>query len=101
MTARSNDTIRKLDLTVLDRLSAALNAAAKRGMDIFLSALGLLLLSPFFLLVALKLKREEPGPVLYRGPRLGKDGVEFGILKFRTHVRPPGELPGRAHHRQR
>ena len=84
MTARSNDAIQRHDPTLLDRWSTALNAAVKRGMDIFFSTLGLLLLSPFFMLVALKLKREEPGPVFYRGPRLGKDGVPFGIIKFRT-----------------
>lgn len=57
---------------------------AKRVFDICVSALGLLLLSPFFCLLAFLIKHESPGPVSYRGPRLGKDGWPFGILKFRT-----------------
>ena len=77
MTARTYGKTRKLDLGILGRISIAFNAAAKRSMDIFFSALGLLLLAPFFLLVALKLKREGPGPVFYRGPRVGMDGIEF------------------------
>ena len=49
-----------------------------------MSFLGLLVLSPMFLVVAVLIKREGPGPVFYRGPRVGKDGKRFGILKFRT-----------------
>ena len=94
MTARSYRTAHRLDLTILERISSEFNMAAKRGMDILLSALGLLLLSPFFLLIAIKLKREEPGPVFYRGPRMGKDGVEFGILKFRTMYDSPESYQG-------
>ena len=56
----------------------------KRSFDISASALGLLILSPLFLIIAIMIKRESPGPVLYRGPRLGLDGKPFGILKFRT-----------------
>ena len=57
---------------------------AKRGLDVLLSALGLLILAPFFGLVAILIKREGPGPVFFRGPRAGLGGGEFGILKFRT-----------------
>ena len=63
------------------------SAFAKRLTDILASGLGLLLLSPVFALIAIWLKREGPGPVFYRGRRMGRDGVEFGILKFRT-MRP-------------
>ena len=94
MTARTYGKTRKLDLGILGHISIAFNAAAKRSMDIFFSALGLLLLAPFFLLVALKLKREGPGPVFYRGPRVGMDGIEFGILKFRTMYERPESYQG-------
>jgi lipopolysaccharide/colanic/teichoic acid biosynthesis glycosyltransferase len=57
---------------------------SKRGFDILASGLGLLFLSPVFCLLAFYIKRESPGPVFYRGPRAGKGGKAFGILKFRT-----------------
>jgi lipopolysaccharide/colanic/teichoic acid biosynthesis glycosyltransferase len=61
----------------------------KRVFDVCLAALGLLVVSPFCLYVAIRLKRESPGPLLYRGKRVGKDGKVFEILKFRTmHERP-------------
>lgn len=61
-----------------------LNRFIKRACDIAASFLGLLFLSPLFIFVAIMLKRESPGPVFFRGPRMGKDGKVFGILKFRT-----------------
>jgi lipopolysaccharide/colanic/teichoic acid biosynthesis glycosyltransferase/CheY-like chemotaxis protein len=64
-------------------------SAVKRVMDVCLSASALVVLSPLFLLVAICIKRDSSGPVFYRGPRLGKGGKVFGILKFRTmHERP-------------
>src|SRR6185503_19412980 len=60
------------------------SAFTKRLADILASGLGLLLLSPVFALIGIMLRREAPGPVFYRGRRMGRDGVEFGILKFRT-----------------
>jgi lipopolysaccharide/colanic/teichoic acid biosynthesis glycosyltransferase len=56
----------------------------KRAFDIFASALGLFFLSPLFGLLAIAIRRDSPGPVFYRGPRLGLGGRPFGILKFRT-----------------
>jgi lipopolysaccharide/colanic/teichoic acid biosynthesis glycosyltransferase len=60
------------------------SCAAKRLMDILAALCGLILLSPFFLIVGLLIKRDSPGPVFYRGARMGKDGRVFYILKFRT-----------------
>ncbi len=61
--------------------------ALKRGLDIFVSFLGLLFLSPVFLYVYIKLRRQHDGPVLFRQERIGKGGKPFNILKFRTmHV---------------
>lgn len=56
----------------------------KRGFDIILSGLGLLILSPLFLFIALAIKHDSFGPVFYRGVRVGRGGKLFGILKFRT-----------------
>lgn len=58
----------------------------KRAFDIVLSACGLILLSPLLLLLALWIKLASPGPVFYRGARVGKDGKDFHILKFRSMV---------------
>ncbi|HVN56627.1 MAG TPA: sugar transferase, partial [Anaerolineaceae bacterium] len=53
-------------------------------MDIILAVIGLIALSPLFLLLAYMVKRDTPGPVFYRGRRAGKNGTLFQILKFRT-----------------
>ena len=58
----------------------------KRGFDIFLSLVGLILVSPFFLLVSVLIKLDSRGPVLYRQVRIGRDGKPFAMSKFRTMV---------------
>jgi len=58
----------------------------KRGMDIVLSALAMLLLSPAMLLVAVGIKLEDGGPVFYKQKRLTRNGREFEILKFRSMI---------------
>ena len=58
----------------------------KRLFDLFWSALGLALLSPLLLLVALAVKAEDGGPVFFRQVRIGRGGRPFGIWKFRTMV---------------
>ncbi len=63
-----------------------LNRILKRVMDIVVSATALLLLSPLLLLVALAIKLEDGGPVLYRTLRLGENGRLFRMLKFRSMV---------------
>ncbi|HEX7541406.1 MAG TPA: sugar transferase [Anaerolineales bacterium] len=65
-------------------LGVFIGKALKRIFDLLISAFGLLLLSPVFGLIAMAIKRDSPGPVFYRGPRLGKGGKVFKILKFRT-----------------
>ncbi len=52
--------------------------------DILFSFFGLLFLSPLFLFVALWIVIDDPGPVFYRQQRIGKDGKNFGLLKFRS-----------------
>ena len=67
---------------------------AKRLLDISAAGLGLLALAPFFALIAIWIKRDSPGPVFYRGPRYGKGGRTFGILKFRTMREEPESYQG-------
>ena len=59
----------------------------KRTMDIVASALTLIVLSPFLLIVALAIRVDSPGPVFFRQARVGLGGREFRIFKFRTMVR--------------
>jgi lipopolysaccharide/colanic/teichoic acid biosynthesis glycosyltransferase len=59
---------------------------AKRALDLLISILGLLVLSPLLLLLALWIKLDSPGPVLYRGKRVGQEGHPFLMYKFRTMV---------------
>ncbi len=66
----------------------------RRCMDIFLSLMGLIFLSPFFLFIAFLIKKDSPGPVFYRGPRVGKNGKIFKILKFRTMYEDPQSYAG-------
>ena len=59
-------------------------AIAKRAFDVVVSAVGLLLLAPVFLLIALAVKLTSPGPVLFRQERIGLHRRPFTLLKFRT-----------------
>ena len=56
----------------------------KRVFDILASGVGLLLLSPLFLLVAVWIKLDSPGPVFYRQVRVGRYNRDFRIFKFRS-----------------
>lgn len=64
----------------------ALNKIIKRIFDIVCSGLGLIILSPFLLFVAIRIKMGSDGPVFFKQIRVGEKGKEFKILKFRTMV---------------
>jgi exopolysaccharide biosynthesis polyprenyl glycosylphosphotransferase len=57
---------------------------AKRGFDLAVASIGLLLTLPLWLVIAVLVKVTSPGPVLYRQRRVGHRGRPFTILKFRT-----------------
>jgi lipopolysaccharide/colanic/teichoic acid biosynthesis glycosyltransferase len=59
---------------------------AKRVFDFTMALVGLVLLSPFFLTVAVLIKLDSSGPVFYRGRRVGLGGRVFTMYKFRTMV---------------
>ena len=58
----------------------------KRAMDFICSSIGIVVLSPFFLLVALSIYLTDRGPVFYKQTRLTEGGKEFQICKFRTMI---------------
>lgn len=64
---------------------------SKRLFDLVTALAGVLLLSPLLLMIALWIKWDSAGPVLYRQQRVGRGGALFTIYKFRTmHQRPNG-----------
>ena len=63
-----------------------LQLVLKRAMDIVISGCALLVIWPVLVLIALAIKIDDPGPVFYRQVRVGKNGKEFRIYKFRTMV---------------
>ena len=66
--------------------------AFKRFIDVFGAALGLVLLSPFLLLIALAIRLDSQGPALFRQNRVGRHGREFKLVKFRSMVRNAEEM---------
>lgn len=70
-----------------------MNLILKRIFDFVSSLLGILLLSPLFLFIAIAIKATSKGPVIFKQRRLGKKGKEFYIYKFRTMV-PDAEYIG-------
>ena len=58
----------------------------KRSMDVFIGIMGLIMLSPLFLIVAALIKIDSRGPVFFSQERVGKNGRLFKIYKFRTMV---------------
>jgi exopolysaccharide biosynthesis polyprenyl glycosylphosphotransferase len=61
-------------------------ATAKRAADIVLSLIALVVFTPVMALVAIAIKLDSPGPIIFRQTRCGKDGCTFTFLKFRGMV---------------
>jgi lipopolysaccharide/colanic/teichoic acid biosynthesis glycosyltransferase len=66
----------------------------KRCFDITASLIGLILLSPVLAVIAALIKLDSPGPVLYKGVRIGRFGRSFKLLKFRTMVTNAEQIGG-------
>lgn len=64
---------------------------SKRIFDFTAALLGLILLAPLFLITAVWIKIDSPGPVFFRQQRVGKRGVPFNIIKFRTMREDAGD----------
>lgn len=58
----------------------------KRGIDILLSLVGIIILSPLFLIIAIAIKIDSKGPVIFVHKRIGKNGKKIGLYKFRSMV---------------
>ncbi|MGA2406170.1 MAG: sugar transferase [Bacteroidales bacterium] len=55
-----------------------------RIIDLIFSLIGLILLSPFFIIIIVYIKIDSRGPIFYQQIRVGKDGIQFRLWKFRT-----------------
>ena len=71
-----------------------MNNTLKRLQDIFFALFGLLFLAPFFIFIAILIKRDSPGPIFFRGKRAGFNGNSFDIIKFRTMYERPESYNG-------
>jgi exopolysaccharide biosynthesis polyprenyl glycosylphosphotransferase len=58
----------------------------KRAFDIVVASIGILAVAPLMLAIAVMIRRDTPGPVLFRQPRVGRDGRHFHIFKYRSMV---------------
>ena len=76
-------------------LSEGYNRFIKRFTDIVLSAFGLIVLSPVFLILAALVKITSPGPIFYMQKRIGEDGSRFAMIKFRTMIQNAEKGVGR------
>jgi exopolysaccharide biosynthesis polyprenyl glycosylphosphotransferase len=80
-------------LGIMERLPRPLELAVKRMLDVFLGAIGLLILILISPLLALAIYLDSPGPILYRQIRCGRGSRPFSIVKFRT-MTPDAEQDG-------
>lgn len=77
-------------LAVRDVALRGWRLSIKRGMDVTISTVSLILFSPFMLFLALLVKLDSPGPVFFVQERMGLDGKIFPVIKFRS-MRPDAE----------
>ena len=84
------DLLRPLPFSLEDSpvltLGARVQLAAKRGVDIAVALVGLVIVFPFMLILAAAVKLDSHGPALFRQTRVGAGGRTFKITKFRTMV---------------
>lgn len=79
------DWLEAIPLVALDpRSGSSTSRVVKRGIDIVGALVGLVLTAPLFALIAWRIRRDSPGPVIFRQRRLGRGMEPFTVLKFRT-----------------
>lgn len=76
------------------RATPWVESVLRRGLDVIAAGIGLICLSPLFVLIGLAVKMEDRGPIFYSHPRVGRNFSRFGLLKFRTMVPNADRLGG-------
>ncbi|HOO37018.1 MAG TPA: TIGR03013 family PEP-CTERM/XrtA system glycosyltransferase [Deltaproteobacteria bacterium] len=74
-------------------MSSPLQDALKRGFDVFFALIGLVVSAPIMFITAIIIRLESPGPIFYLQQRVGKDGKNFKVIKFRS-MRQDAEQAG-------
>ena len=74
--------------------TSPLRASVKRAVDLVLSTVHIIVAAPLMVLTALAIRMESRGPVLYRQTRVGRNGREFDLLKFRSMMDDAEKLSG-------
>jgi len=64
----------------------------KRGIDLGVAAFGLILCAPAMIFIAILIKLDSPGPIIFAHKRIGKDGKRFKMFKFRSMIRDAEEI---------
>ena len=86
-------TFQEVPLSKIKKNDSKLYLGGKRIIDIICSVLGIILLSPLFLTVAILIKVEDSdGPIFFKQVRTGKDGKQFKMYKFRSMISNAEEL---------
>lgn len=89
-------------LTILKQRKNDWHLSVKRMIDVVFAAAVLVAFSPFWLLIAVMIKLDSPGPVLHRSWRIGRKGRRFIFYKFRTMVANAEEIKSTLlHHNER
>ncbi|MGR9048630.1 sugar transferase [Halobacillus faecis] len=89
----TKETSSQIGTRQVDNSDSTIYLIIKRLMDIFGAAIGIIVLCPLFILVGVLIKIEDiKGPVLFNQVRIGKDGREFRMYKFRSMVSNAEEL---------
>ncbi|MBM6771359.1 MULTISPECIES: sugar transferase [Bacillus cereus group] len=88
LTKVSSETVKKKGLLATEEVNQdGLYLFMKRLMDVLGSLCGIILLAPVFIIVTILIKLEDPkGPILFKQIRVGKNGKEFEMYKFRSMV---------------
>jgi len=74
-------------------MTSGLDTAGRRFVDVVVATVLLVVLAPWFVAVAVAVRLDSPGPILYRAPRVGRANQPFRMLKFRS-MRPDADLLG-------
>lgn len=84
--------IEEQEIIQIERKESTLYKVSKRALDVIASFLGLVILSPILLIVAILIKLESKGPAIFAQSRIGLNGKEFKMYKFRSMVKNAEEL---------
>ncbi|MBP1870218.1 exopolysaccharide biosynthesis polyprenyl glycosylphosphotransferase [Clostridium tertium] len=84
--------IEEQEIIQIERKENILYEVSKRALDVIASFLGLVILSPILLIVAILIKLESKGPAIFSQSRIGLNGKEFKMYKFRSMVQNAEEL---------